>query len=171
MTELYPEGKRLWLAVCEVRGVEAVRAELEWEQWEEGFLTRGEWQRTAEKFTASAKASACSCEACRPNTLSDMRMILCATCGNKRCPHATNHLNACTNSNSPGQPGSSYGPASKVKAALSQWEDVVRAEQIPLEDHPAILDKLVEHLGLKIVREQTPDYTSYELQAHGKSGG
>lgn len=36
------------------------------------------------------------------------RMILCAICGNKRCPHATDHKNACTNSNLPGQPGSDY---------------------------------------------------------------
>lgn len=50
----------------------------------------------------------CWCEACRPNTLADMRMILCQTCGNKRCPHATNHLNACTGSNEPGQKGSSW---------------------------------------------------------------
>ena len=49
----------------------------------------------------------CNCEACRPHSV-EMRMILCATCGNKRCPHAANHRNACTNSNEPGQPGSSY---------------------------------------------------------------
>ncbi len=36
------------------------------------------------------------------------RYILCAICGNKRCPHATDHKHACTNSNEPGQPGSSY---------------------------------------------------------------
>jgi hypothetical protein len=36
------------------------------------------------------------------------KMILCQTCGNKRCPHATDHRNACTNSNDPGQPGSVY---------------------------------------------------------------
>lgn len=41
-----------------------------------------------------------------PITLS--RMILCPTCGNKRCPKATNHNNPCTNSNEPGQPGSRY---------------------------------------------------------------
>jgi hypothetical protein len=35
-------------------------------------------------------------------------MVLCATCGNKRCPHATDHRHACTNSNAPGQPGSVY---------------------------------------------------------------
>jgi hypothetical protein len=37
-----------------------------------------------------------------------MRMIVCATCGNKRCPHATDHTLACTDSNEPGQPGSHY---------------------------------------------------------------
>lgn len=38
----------------------------------------------------------------------EIRMILCETCGNKRCPHATDHRLACTNSNEPGQPGSVY---------------------------------------------------------------
>jgi hypothetical protein len=36
------------------------------------------------------------------------RMILCPDCGNKRCPHSTDHNLACTNSNDPGQPGSRY---------------------------------------------------------------
>jgi len=36
------------------------------------------------------------------------RMVLCPTCGNKRCPHASDHRNACTNSNESGQPGSRY---------------------------------------------------------------
>jgi hypothetical protein len=36
------------------------------------------------------------------------RMVLCAICGNKRCPHATNHRNECTGSNAPGQIGSEY---------------------------------------------------------------
>lgn len=31
--------------------------------------------------------------------------IVCAECGNKRCPKAENHVNACTGSNEPGQPG------------------------------------------------------------------
>lgn len=35
-------------------------------------------------------------------------MIVCPTCGNKRCPHATDHDLACTNSNEPGQKGSAY---------------------------------------------------------------
>ena len=56
--------------------------------------------------------SKCQCEACLPqgNLLhpENMRMIVCATCGNKRCPHATNHLNVCTGSNDVGQKGSSW---------------------------------------------------------------
>jgi hypothetical protein len=36
------------------------------------------------------------------------RMILCPDCGNKRCPKATNHRLACTNSNDSGQQGSRY---------------------------------------------------------------
>ncbi len=36
------------------------------------------------------------------------RMILCQTCGNKRCPHATDHELPCTDSNDPGQAGSVY---------------------------------------------------------------
>ena len=36
------------------------------------------------------------------------RMILCPTCGNKRCPKATDHRNACPGSNAPGQAGSYY---------------------------------------------------------------
>lgn len=34
--------------------------------------------------------------------------IICPTCGNKRCPRATDHELACTDSNEPGQEGSRY---------------------------------------------------------------
>ena len=36
------------------------------------------------------------------------KMIVCFYCGNKRCPRATHHDNACTNSNAVDQPGSRY---------------------------------------------------------------
>lgn len=36
------------------------------------------------------------------------RMVVCGICGNKRCPHGTDHRHACTGSNEPGQPGSRY---------------------------------------------------------------
>lgn len=52
--------------------------------------------------------SGCSCEYCMPQSLANMRMIVCAICGNKRCPHATHHGNPCTNSNEPGQEGSAW---------------------------------------------------------------
>ncbi len=63
---------------------------------------------------------ACGCYACIGNqpaaegtwlTIGMTRMILCSECGNKRCPHATNHEYACTGSNEPGQVGSRYGTA------------------------------------------------------------
>jgi hypothetical protein len=63
------------------------------------------------------REGACWCETCRPITMDDMRMILCPTCGNKRCPHATDHRNACTGSNEPGQPGSSYEHCRRTPAS------------------------------------------------------
>ena len=38
-----------------------------------------------------------------------LQMILCPECGNKRCPHATDHRLPCTGSNESGQLGSLYG--------------------------------------------------------------
>lgn len=62
----------------------------------------------------------CSCLTCRPVTFSDSRFVVCPECGNKRCPHANDHRNACTGSNEPGQEGSAYpaAPQQEVKAAL-----------------------------------------------------
>lgn len=70
--------------------------------------------------------SGCTCEACEPHAL---RMILCARCGNKRCPHATNHRNACTNSNEPGQPGSSYGPPAQPSKVVAALESILRCAE------------------------------------------
>jgi hypothetical protein len=53
-------------------------------------------------------ASTCWCHTCRPVTLDDCRMVLCPTCGNKRCPRANDHRHECTDSNEPGQAGSAY---------------------------------------------------------------
>jgi Zn finger protein HypA/HybF involved in hydrogenase expression len=50
----------------------------------------------------------CYCYNCLDNKIRMTRMILCPDCGNKRCPRATDHNNACTNSNEPGQEGSRY---------------------------------------------------------------
>lgn len=40
--------------------------------------------------------------------LNSVMMILCPKCGNKRCPHASDHRLECTRSNEPGQEGSVY---------------------------------------------------------------
>jgi len=50
----------------------------------------------------------CGCATCSPQDFPSPRMIVCQTCENKRCPKATSHDNACTNSNEFGQPGSGY---------------------------------------------------------------
>ncbi|WP_431645848.1 hypothetical protein [Enterobacter hormaechei] len=57
------------------------------------------------------------CRTCRPITLTDMRFVVCPECGNKRCPRANDHSNACTGSNEPGQEGSAYpaAPQQEVK--------------------------------------------------------
>ena len=57
----------------------------------------------------------CWCRTCRPVTMSDMRFVVCPDCGNKRCPHANDHRNACTGSNEPGQEGSAYQAAPQQK--------------------------------------------------------
>ena len=65
----------------------------------------------------SPVAQDCWCRTCRPVTMSDMRFVVCPECGNKRCPHANDHRNACTGSNEPGQEGSAYpaAPQQEVK--------------------------------------------------------
>jgi hypothetical protein len=81
----------------------------------------GGWMRWPHSFPPThymplpPQPTPCTCEACMPqgSPLEGMRMILCAICGNKRCPHATDHRKECTNSNEPGQPGSSYPPQPK----------------------------------------------------------
>ncbi len=50
----------------------------------------------------------CACYNCVSAQERMSRMIVCAQCGNNRCPHATDHKLACTNSNEPGQQGSRY---------------------------------------------------------------
>ncbi len=69
--------------------------------------------------------SKCPCEKCiderdagKPWTEREaLHMILCPTCGNKRCPHATDHRNACTGSNEIGQKGSSWEHCRRPGAA------------------------------------------------------
>jgi hypothetical protein len=56
-----------------------------------------------------ARPDACPCSQCNADAgVQVWWMVVCATCGNKRCPHATDHRHACTGSNEPGQAGSAY---------------------------------------------------------------
>lgn len=59
----------------------------------------------------SAVIPDCWCRTCRPVTMGDMRFVVCPDCGNKRCPRANDHRNACSGSNEPGQEGSAYPAA------------------------------------------------------------
>ena len=73
----------------------------------------------AEKIFAerdALNAPDCWCRTCRPVTISDMRFVVCPECGNKRCPHANDHRNACTGSNEPGQEGSAYPAAQQQES-------------------------------------------------------
>lgn len=64
-----------------------------------------------------AAHSECWCEKCAGASAAFTgRMALCPDCGNKRCPKATHHDNACTGSNEPGQKGSSWENYPRVSA-------------------------------------------------------
>ncbi|HBT3954021.1 TPA: hypothetical protein MBN28_006008 [Klebsiella variicola] len=65
--------------------------------------------RICAELSANSSANpGCWCRTCRPVVLNDMRFVVCPDCGNKRCPRANDHRNACTGSNEPGQEGSTY---------------------------------------------------------------
>ena len=89
--------------------------------WELTFSKRNpkeleDAQREDEEFERiGSKSYQCWCYNCNLDRKTEQgwpwvatHMILCPQCGNKRCPHSTDHNLACTNSNEPGQPGSRY---------------------------------------------------------------
>lgn len=55
----------------------------------------------------------CQCLKCSPIEFPNFRFNVCSICGNKRCPHASDHNYKCTNSNEVGQIGSVYREQSK----------------------------------------------------------
>lgn len=97
-------------------------------QWWRGFITHWMPLPAAPHFREISNSSTnnfrenvetstkCWCRTCRPVTMSDMRFVVCPDCGNKRCPHANDHRNACTGSNEPGQIGSAYPAAPQQEA-------------------------------------------------------
>ncbi|WP_224225476.1 DUF551 domain-containing protein [Klebsiella michiganensis] len=76
----------------------------------------------------------CWCRTCRPVDLNDMRFVVCPDCGNKRCPRANDHRNACSGSNEPGQEGSAYpdtqqSPGGEPATVPGKWIPV--SEEMP----------------------------------------
>lgn len=72
--------------------------------------------------TMRANPNGCGCRACNPKAA---WLVTCDNCGNKRCPHATNHEFACTDSNEPGQKG-------------SEWEHYSSSLTNTLEEPPSL---------------------------------
>lgn len=103
---IYPDGSA---------GIQAMRIALD------GMNRRAAMLQGAENAESPSSNSpvipVCSCGTCRPVTFTDSRFVVCSECGNKRCPHANDHRNACTGSNEPGQEGSAYpaAPQQEVK--------------------------------------------------------
>lgn len=102
-------------AAAELRRLHARVQELEAQR--NLALAKQAWDR-------GIKSPECHCEACdiAANGGLRSRMSLCPQCGNKRCPQATHHDNACTGSNAPGQKG-------------SNWENVMPAGEELERDH------------------------------------
>jgi hypothetical protein len=48
--------------------------------------------------------------------------------------------------------------------ALNQYRATVPLSEVPDDQIRHILQAVLNHLRLEIIREQTPDYESYELQ-------
>ncbi|KFC98078.1 hypothetical protein [Leclercia adecarboxylata] len=82
----------------------------------------------------------CWCLTCRPVKMTDMRFVVCPDCGNKRCPHANDHRNACTGSNEPGQEGSAYPAAPHQEEA-----NRIHEERVKIQEEMAMGARLTKH--------------------------
>ena len=108
----------------------------------------------------------CWCTTCRPITLDDQRFVVCPTCGNKRCPRAHNHALACTNSNDPGQPGSSWAHVRPV------GETVVCAPRLAGEKTAAdreLLELAAKAAGIAVVRSRLDDPARQDFLIRGSA--
>ncbi|MFD8496308.1 hypothetical protein [Amycolatopsis sp. NPDC059657] len=105
--QLTTEQKNLW--------ADAIEKISEREHPGEGTAADRWWQDDQPTPGEAKPSPVCPCFACVSPTWGDMEsyMVVCETCGNKRCPHARFHGNSCTGSNEPGQAGSDYHNAWK----------------------------------------------------------
>jgi hypothetical protein len=88
-----------------------------------------------------------------------MRFIVCPDCGNKRCPKANDHRNACTNSNEVGQHGSSW------EHVKSDNDQPGACAPVPLPEHVGIVERWHDLYGQSVV----PAYTADQLRAYGEA--
>ncbi|HCJ3098410.1 TPA: DUF551 domain-containing protein [Klebsiella pneumoniae] len=77
-----------------------------------------------------------------------MRFVVCPDCGNKRCPRANDHRNACTGSNEPGQEGSAYPdtpqlPGSEPATVPGKWIPV--SERMPDDEQEVLTINKMGH--------------------------
>lgn len=91
-------------------GSQVACAAPECRQW----MTTDVWHQHVARIIGAEMAATtvdrtCNCWRCHEERgEAIMTMIVCAKCGNKRCPHANDHDNDCTGSNDTGQVGSAY---------------------------------------------------------------
>lgn len=83
-------------------------------------------------------------------------MILCETCGNKRCPHANDKAMDCTNSNDPGQKGSAYetcpSPTTREdRLAIARRQALSIRENAEIKIK-AIIDSLITSMVIEFKR-------------------
>lgn len=85
---------------------------------------RKEEERIDASLFADVKPNpACACAACNPKA---WWMVLCSICGNKRCPHADNHIYACSHSNESGQVGMLIEPPAEQLTPEQVAEEAYR---------------------------------------------
>ena len=104
--------------------------------------------------SAAQTGEACRCSRCVNEAVAAeggsgfdtrlMQMFLCTQCGNKRCPHATDHRLSCTNSNEAGQEGSSYGPPLYRRDQAT----LIEAQAAEIEGLRKVCGRLVELVGI-----------------------
>ena len=136
---------------------EALASEAKKPDFWEGYVPEPVKPR-GEATLAQQEPVACECHRCIDEKglnvnglpLSMTKMILCPECGNKRCPKASDHRLACTNSNEPGQPGSIYTspPAQRTWVNATTWRGLTDEEieklTVELRDIPVTLAFAIE---------------------------
>lgn len=123
--------------------------------------------------SAAQTGEACRCSRCVNEAVAAeggsgfdtrlMQMFLCTQCGNKRCPHATDHRLSCTNSNEAGQEGSSYGPPLYRRDQAT----LIEAQAAEIEG----LRKAVEPFAKAGQLFDTGDYAMYDASIYRPAAG